>query len=29
MNVADTPKQRAERALDELKRQNGFDRSIR
>ncbi|MBO1025428.1 alpha/beta-hydrolase family protein [Ochrobactrum sp. SD129] len=28
LNVADTPKQRAERALDELKRQNGFDRSI-
>ncbi|WP_421521800.1 alpha/beta hydrolase [Ochrobactrum quorumnocens] len=28
LNVADEPKQRAERALEELKRQNGFDRSI-
>lgn len=28
LNVANTTKQRAERALDELKRQNGFDRSI-
>ncbi|MDT6941915.1 alpha/beta-hydrolase family protein [Brucella pseudogrignonensis] len=28
LNVADAPKQRAERALAELKRQNGFDRSI-
>ncbi|KAB0570627.1 MULTISPECIES: alpha/beta hydrolase [Brucella] len=28
LNVADQPRQRAERALEELKRQNGFDRSI-
>lgn len=28
LNVADTHRQRAERALDELKRQNGFERSI-
>lgn len=28
LNVADTPKRRAEQALNELKRQNGFDRSI-
>ena len=28
LNVADTTKERAERALGELKRQNGFDRSV-
>jgi len=28
LNVADQPRQRAQRALEELKRQNGFDRSI-
>ncbi|MCL7999699.1 alpha/beta-hydrolase family protein [Brucella sp. 21LCYQ03] len=28
LNIAAHPKQRAERALEELKRQNGFDRSI-
>ncbi|MFQ0814163.1 hypothetical protein AVM02_14180 [Brucella anthropi] len=28
LQIADTPEQRAERALEELKRQKGFDRSI-